>query len=600
MTHLSRLSALSLALLAACGGSKEAEPQPGATPPAAAKAEAPAAAKAQAPAAQPKQKPSGPTPSGELAPGEPTAQEVVSPFVLDETLRTRAAPYDESITIDTPLVVRGTTIPTDEVKRELIMGIGFAFADFKKFEVILAQELDRRQANGEDIETYIPSEADLEAHIDFQRKDFAMRYPTLDFETEVGRAYLDYEIYLEPARQSLMFDRLFIPEDPADWPPLTIELIRGFGGDAFVQDAFDSYARRKQQMIDQGLDSVPPDDPIIVSTWRDIVLRELANFAAIEIDPTKLGPGVLMTVDGVDISIGDVWRIIAPHLSQFDIVSARRLLAQLELLEMDLESRGELLSREEWEKLFVPEGRTFRQMLELHANSATSLMGTPSSWTYARFDRITQSLRKVLADEVPKVSADRAFVNNINLITGAAKLDAEFILSSAWDGDKAEWKPNGWADARKRSFALRAELDAGADWKEVRELHSEFWDPPLPEIGHKPQFGFHFKGAFGPQTRNQLLGLLEEHEIFNLLFGGTVTERAFYYTEAGSISGPMMGPRGYYIVKVAGRTPASAPLDMNKEAHRELVIGYWLRNQAYGRARDLAMAAVNDGELKGY
>ncbi|HVS20020.1 MAG TPA: hypothetical protein VMT18_15555 [Planctomycetota bacterium] len=610
MTHSTRLCALSLALLAACGGTKEDTAPTAATVPASETASETAAtapateatpATEAAPAARPTSKADGkPTPKGELAPGKPTPQEIVAPFVLDEALRTRAAPFDESITIDTPLVVRGKTIPTDEVKRELILGIGFAFADFKKFEIILAQELDRRQAAGEDIEQYLPSEADLAKHIEAQRADFALRYPTLDFKTEVGRAYLSYEIYLEPARQSLMFDRLFIPEDPADWPPLTIELIRGFGGDPFVQDAFDSYARRKQQMIDQGLDSIPPDDQIIVGTWRDIVLRELSNFAAIEIEPIKLPPGVLMVVDGVEIKIDDVWSIIGPHLTQSEVVTARRLLAMLTLLELDLESRGELLSREEWEALFVPEDRTLRQMLEMHANSASNLMGTQSAWPYARFDRITQSLRRVHADEVAGVPSDRAFVNNINQITGAAKLDAEFVLSSAWDGDTDRWKPNGWTDARKRSFALRAELDGGADWKELRELHSEFWDPPLPEIGHKPQFGFHFKGAFGAQTRNQLLGLLEEREVHNLIYGGTVTDRAFYFTEPGTVVGPLMGPLGYYLVKVNGRTPATSPLDMNKDSHRELVINYWLRNRAYEQARGLAAAAVAAGELEGF
>jgi hypothetical protein len=597
MIQLNRLSALSLALIAACGGKDEPAPAPAAAPtevvakPAAQPAQPPASVPAKAPAA---------TPSGALASGAPTPQEIVSPFVLDELLRTRAAPYDEGVTIDTPLVVRGVTIPSDEVKRELVSAIGFAFVDFKKFEIILAGELDRRQAAGEDIEKYAPSDADLEKHIAAQRADFALRYPTLDFETEVGRAYMDYRIYLEPARQSILFDRLFIPEDPADWPPLTIELIRGFGGDVFVQDAFDSYARRKQQMIDQGLESVPPDDPIIVSTWRDIVLRALADFATIEYDPAKLPAGALLTVDGQVVTIDSVWSMIAPHVSIFDLVSARRLLGLLTLLEADLESRGELMPREEWEKLFVPEGKTYRQMLELHANSANNVFGTPSALSYARFDRVQQSLRKSLADEVAKVPEDRAFVNNINLITGAAKVDAEFILSSAWDGAAVRWKENGWDEARKRSFALRAELDAGADWKEVRELHSEFWDPPMPEIGQKPQFGFRFKGAFGPQTRNQLLGLLEEAEAMSMLFGGTVTERTFYHQAPGTIAGPLMGPLGYYIVKVGGRTPATSPLDMSKDSHRELVIGYWLRNQLYTRARTLAQAAAAEGALQGY
>jgi hypothetical protein len=618
------LYACSLLVLAACGGSKEPEATAKASESPAAKVETtpaspstavevPAAqpespaAKPAAPLAQPQPEPAVATGAASseakvLKEGPRTPAEIATPFTIPESERRNAAPYPEGQTIDTPLVVRGETIPTDEVRRVLCMGLGYALAEYQKVQVILEQELDLRQSQGEDISKYEVSEADLQKYIESQRVDFVARYPTLDFKTEVGRAFLHYELYLEPARQSLLFDRLFLPEDPHTWPELTKELIRGWGGadgELFLKDAYDSYERRKKKMIDEGLDSIPPDDPVIVGAWRQSVLDALTKFAEVKGDLAVMKPGVLMTVDDKEISIDSVWKPIAPYVTEFELSKARRMLATLLLLEQDLSAQGKLLSQEEFEKVWTPEGRTYREAMELHQSMAIGSLGMPSMGCYARYTRLLESLRRAYPEEAAKVPEDREFVSGVNQVTGAAKCDSEAILCSAWDGDTVRWKENGWQTARARAFELMEELQGGANWKSVRELNSEFWDPPMPEIGQKPQFGFRFKGAFGPQTRNQLVGLMEESEAYNLLYGGTVADRMFFRQKVGTIEGPFMGPRGYYICRVNGRTPPNAPLDMGNPAHRELVTVYFLRNKLNLRAHELMAAAATEGAISG-
>jgi hypothetical protein len=590
-----------------------------------------AAQPAVEPAAQPaaptsSQAPAGPAPkvlestaTAALRDGPRSPAEIAAPFRIPEEERSCPTPYAPGVTIDTPLVAAGFEIPSDEVKRHLCLGLGFAYSDFAKFQIVLDQELERRKAAGEDLSKYVVDDAALAHHLEKQRKEFALRYPTLDFELEVGRAYISHDLYREPARQSLLFDRLFLPENPADWPELTVELIRGWAGasaDDFIQDAFSSYERRKQMMIEQNLDELPPEDPVLVGVYKDEILKGLNSFSEIETDPTKLvqrenplthemetvpvlPPGALMTVDGQVVPIQKVWGMIGPYVSAMDLAFARRFLALCKVLEVDFAAKGVLLSQEDFEKAWTDPGMTYRQKLEQHQLVAGQVIGMQSMQAYAMYQRLLESLRRELADKLEDEALLREWSPITNEVTGAAKRDVEMILCSAWDGDMAAWKENGWETARTKVFGLKAELDKGADWTALRELHSEFWDPPMPDVGQKPMFALRFKGAFGMQTRNQLMSMVEESEGHELVFGRTISDTVFYEQDVGTIAGPFMGAKGYYLTRLTGRTPSARPLDLTIPLHKLLVQNFYLRVQLHKRAQELLRKGVEEGTVKG-
>jgi len=566
---------LALGVLTACGGSSDEAP-------------APAEQGQTSPPTQPDQ----PTVAR-------SAAEVATPFALPEEERVCPTPFPPGLTLDTPLVAAGEAIEIDEVKRHLCLGFGYAYSDFAKFEVLIAGELERRKAAGEDMSQFVIDDETLAKHIDKQRYDFALRYPTLDFEVEVGRAYISYDLYHEPARQSLLFDRLFLPANPADWPDLTTELVRGFGGDLFVDDAFDSYERRKQRMIDEGLEEIPPEDPILVSTYKDIILRELNSFAQIETHPGRLPPGVLMIVDGQSIPIEAVWSMLEPHVSTMDLNFVRRFLALCKVLEADFAERGVLLSQEEFEQAWPEEGMTYRQKMDQHQMVASQVIGIQSMEAYTLYQRLLGSLRREQGDKLEDEELLREWSPITNEVTGASKRDVEMILSSAWDGDLAAWKPNGWAEARRKIFELQGEIEGGADWTALRELHSEFWDPPMPETGNTPMFSLKLKGAFGMQTRNQLMGMLEESEGNEFVYGKTITDSVFYEQQVGTIVGPRMGSKGYYLMRLSGRTPPLRPLDLSVPLHKQLIQDFYLRVQLHKRAHELLRQGVEDGSVQG-
>jgi hypothetical protein len=507
-----------------------------------------------------------------------------------------------------PVSAGGARIPDEEIQRYLCFGLGNKQVESAKFQVLIEQELARRKEAGEDLSRFEVTDEEMDRYVAKQREDFLLRYPTLDFPTEVGRALLSVDLWREGARQALVFDKLFLPENPDEWPALSREVVIEWGGPGFFEDAKQTYEARKQKQIEEGLDEIPPDDPIFVDALRQTVLAALNDFARVETNPERLPAGVLMTVEGVPIRIDTIYAKIEPLVTPEVLDSTKRFLVLCRLLEDDLASKEKLLGWKEFEKLFAKDSTVaqdeglalaYRKELNKHQMLGVEVLGFPSLEAYARYQRIVKSHERVIAEELADDQKLAAHLPVLNQITGAAKADAEVILLSAYDFDHVRWKENGWADAKRRAEELKRQIDAGADWGQMLELHSEFWDPPMPEVGQKPQFGFRFKGKWGPQTRNQLLNFMEESEYRIFLYGPSITDHVFFEQPLGTIEGPFKGPKGYYITRLISRTPPSRPLDLGQPVHRQIAEQHYAKVSLNEKARALFDKGIESGAVKG-
>lgn len=498
-----------------------------------------------------------------------------------------------------PLKVDGSEIPPAALKRFLATSVGWKQIDHDKFGIILESELERRQAAGEDVSRFRPTEAEIDAKIEKDRVDFLQKYPTLDFPTEVGRAFLSLELYREQAAQAMLFDRVFTPEDPDLWPPLTREIVmQEGGGSGLIDDAKESYEARKKRALEEGLSEIPPDDPIWVEYLRGIVIESLLKFSTIESNPAKLPPDALVMLDGRPVKTEHVYARIRPHVTPDLAADARKFLVIKHLVEADLAKKGVLESREEFEKNFQPD-EPFQETLMRYQMLAQSVQGFPSMEAWIDYMRWFRSFKKTIAADLEDDAKLMTVLGPCNAITAAAKVNVEVILASAYDDQNVRWKTNGWAYAEQRAKEIRKELDAGADWKATLEAKSEFWDPPMPEIGQKPQFGFNFKGMFGEQTRNQLLTYLHESEYTIFLHASSVTDYVFFKQRPGTIEGPLKGERGYYIARVTGTTPPTKPLNLRDPSHRTLVSDHYTKEKLGAYVHDLLAKAIAERRVEG-
>jgi hypothetical protein len=294
-----------------------------------------------------------------------------------------------------------------------------------------------------------------------------------------------------------------------------------------------------------------------------------------------------------------VFQQVAPHVTPRLVEDAKRFLALREMLEAQLAEKGVLLSREEFQASFEGQGDTYEQKLANHMMLALQVLGMPSMEAYETYARLMKSYERTIAEMLADDAKLAEYKPAADQIAGAAKVDSQVLLVSAFDFDEVEWKEKGWEQAEQRAAQLKKELDEGADWTQTLELHSEFWDPPMPEVGQKPQYGFKFKGKFGPQTRNQLLSYMGENDYTMFLRGPSVTDYIFFEQPVGSVEGPMKGPHGYYISRVTGRTPPSRPLDMSQPTHRSFVVQHALKVNFHKEAQRLLEEGLESGRVKG-
>ncbi len=500
-----------------------------------------------------------------------------------------------------PITVHGTTISEGELRRYICYAIGGKQLESMKYGVICDQEIAKRRAAGEDVSGLVVTDKEFDKAIEATRKDFLLKYPSLDFPIEVGRAFLSLDIYKIELRRTMLFDKVFFPQDPAKWPAVTTEaIILASNGRAFVDDAFESYASRVQYQKDQNLEELPPEDPILVDTLRSWLLESLNMFSQTETDVAKLPADALLIVDGVAINVDTLWTLVAPYVTWENVADARRFLTQIAVVEHDLAQRGVLLSQDEFEQAFAS-GGTFKDALAQYEMVAILLYGFPSMHANLRYERAMRSYRKMIAEELASDQGIAGFMQRANQIAGAARIDAEVILAGAYDFANARWnQPDGWKAAESKARELKKQLDAGADWGETLELHSDFWDPPMPEVGQKPQFGFNFKGRFGVQTRNQFLGDLHESEFTTFLRGKSIADEVFFDQVGGTISDVMKGRRGYYIARINSRTPGGSGLNLQVPQNREFAVNFVAMLKFGIFARQALTDALAAGKVTGF
>ncbi len=573
---------------------------------------------------------SAPAPPVRLGPESVLSSPTYEPGVSIEDLLAR------------PLVVNGERIPEQEIRRYLAYGVGSKTLDSLKYQVIIDHELECRAAVGEDLSKYMVREVDFEEEVARQRDAFLLDYPTLDFEREVARALGHVDLWKHSLLQTMTFDLIFLQDDPDLWPPITVAaIIDESGGDFFVIDAKEVYQLRLQEKEEKGLDKLPPWPSMYLDmVLRPMVLDSMHKFAQIEYLPERLPEGAIMTVDGVPILIDEVFEIIRPHLTWLEVAEARHFLAAVALLEADLAQKGALLDRATYEQMWIEEDyerqrevRKWQIKADLDKEGVTDeaeretaieerIVGwTPeprdlnrvmfdrqmlaiaghfhfrSMYSYFEHKRLTASYAQLIAEELEDDAQLRSHLPRTNMVTSAPKNNVEVILCTAFDFHSFRWmEGDAWEQALAKAELLKGQIDKGGDWSKLLELHSDFWDPPQPDKSKaKPIFSFKFKGAWGPQTRNQLLMMMEESELTTWLYGKSVADYAFFEQKVGTVEGPFKGPYGYYLTRVSGRSPATRPLNIHMPRHRTLIQEYYLRNRFNEYSRDV----IDGGEVVG-
>lgn len=454
-----------------------------------------------------------------------------------------------------PLIVGDERIPEVELRRHLIHAVGANVLQRIRMRWMVEAELTDRahrhalHAGKPPAETFertyndlnqalAVSEEELDAEVAYQRSFLHWRHPGLDPDATLRREFGTLAEFREQVRATLLFDRVFLPDDPDEWPRLTVEafLADPGGGTILIDDARESYLTRIELGKEYG-DDPPRDDESLRRTYRDIVRRSLDSWLDIRTAVDGLTSPWIATVDfdadgepEEQLLVDDVWPDVAPLVSDEDVRLARRWVATVTA------ARSQLL-----ETGFGPEARLqdlARQALQAHddqgqgssapwAQWAPWVGGFPSAEIYFEymwlregvrrrygrdlahlgkperdaaavepFARSAQGTRVVRHSDrpqakrpyIPEDLADPVF--RLRSIVGRAEVHAEFLLIAAWDEETATWNDDGWSCALEQATEIADTLrqKVGVHQLQVRRFRKvtvdspeQLWDRALEE-----------------------------------------------------------------------------------------------------------------------
>ncbi|MBL8858875.1 MAG: peptidyl-prolyl cis-trans isomerase [Planctomycetes bacterium] len=488
-----------------------------------------------------------------------------------------------------------------------------------------------------------PTEAEFQTELKSKLDDFRKRYPVLDLEAEINRAFRSLEWYKRNLRQTLYFDHVFFPEDPADWPESTVESVRADSGQPLIDDAFNSYKMRRE-FADKTGEPLKKEDSIYSQMMLQIVRDALYNTIDFKTSFDGLPDDLVLTADKnhdgkpeMVLTTADMWNEVKDTVTKNEIELAKRWFIASIATADRLRADGALLDGAACNQALADLQKQFAGTYITLQIIATQNYFFPSVEAYKEYYCLEAGFKKMMAPKLaPGENGEMAqplkdYLDRATRLMGLGQVDAECMLISAFDIPKFTWKPNGWTWAKNKAEEIKARIDAHtaqlaaqreeaakakaegrefkADpsltepivfWSELMNDHSEYWDPPTPEAqgGKAPgsDIGMKKRGRFGPRYRNDLQGYVGETAYTHWLTGESVTDRAFFDAKEGVVEGPFKGPMGYYLVRVSRRLPPTYPLNVSDPKKAELVYNDYLRVAFIEYTKE----AVAKADVKGF
>ena len=490
-----------------------------------------------------------------------------------------------------PLVIAGQVVPFEDIKREVCLGhVGVTEIEERKIQIYVQQEIERRRAEGAAAADIDVSPSELEAFMKELEDEIKKEYPEGGLDMNDLMAGLASNDPRERLRTERLFQKLFLPDDPALFPPSTLEaILKNPGGESILEHYKTTHASgenvgRQKSVAERSFDSAILQQ----------VLQHLQSTAEIVKDPA---PGVLYRVNGVDITVADVWNDIRPFVTTMEVRAAKQWIVNSTLVRQELQKAGVWLSAEEAAKKYEEMSAPYKDSIFSIENLAVAVKNFPSVDRFKEYTRMLDSFAQYKAKEMTPENLKKHAEERTNRVIGQVSADVDVILCSAFDFKTQRWKENGWADAEARmKDVVNLLVEEQQPWDVLVEKYSDFYEPPTP-LSQRGQEDPNrsTKGRFRNIQRNTLLGQLGEHDYWMFLNGSSITDFVFFQQEVQSLGQPMRGPLGWYLPRLMRRTKPPQRLSMDPKTQDELVRDDYLTYHLNLFAQEL----VNKSEVFG-
>ncbi len=472
---------------------------------------------------------------------------------LDQTL------VQERSKLLSSIKVNGQQLDPREVMREAVYLAGGKLVESKVANFFILEELKKQvEAGGKKPQEFLVTDEDVMTQLAPMKAEFESKNPGVDFWEVVRSQYgLSKETFLEQRKEAILFDRVFFPGSPKDWPDITKEAIKG-------QTQSDQGPRFLEQLekAAEGTDAngQPKKLPEFwISMMRNFVQKGLRSWSDIRYASHGLPPEVVLQVNDLTWGTEEAFDFIKKGLYAQDLERAIQEVVAREALRQELVKAGAYLSDEEFLRRYDEYRAPFDSTPFTVEIIATRFKGYPCLEAFRSRWRLVASYAEMIKDEITDENL-QAHADKFAPFFADGQTGIDVIPFMAKDPKTGAWQPDGMDQAKARCEAAFAAMEKGTlTFDQTLTRHTEFYQNDEK------------KGRLGLLPLNQVKQQLRESEFTQLLDGFSLADYLFFEAPLGKTVGPLPGPDGWFLARVNTRTPARKKIDVKNERERQLV-----------------------------
>lgn len=453
-----------------------------------------------------------------------------------------------------PISVNDQEIPVERMQRELVFLVGAQYVAAKQAEFMTLEWRDQQIADGRPASDFEIDDAEVLKELDTLLAQVRSDPKTrgIDIWDAVRAQYgVDRDQFLVQRRQTILFDRVFMPGKPSDWPTITVEAIKssaGENGEEFWQNLLKS--------VEQSPTGELP--AMWIQFCRNWIQTSLKDWSEIRFPADGLPADVCLQVNERQLKTADAFKNIQDSVYLQELQKSVNEVVMREILRQELVKKDAYISDEDFRNAFIEYRKQFDDTIFNTEVVATRFKLYPSLEAFRARWRLMESYRRMIADEFTDENL-QAHANEFNEFFGNGKVDMDVIPFLARDILTSAWLPNGMAEARQRAEAAMKEIEGGAEFDALLRDRGEFFQRDKQ------------KGRLGAKTLNQLRQEFRESEFLDLLNGYSAATHAFYNGRPGEVIGPLRASDGYYVIRINTRIPAPGRTSIKDERMGEIV-----------------------------
>jgi len=471
--------------------------------------------------------------------------------------------------------VNGQELDPKDVMREAVYLTGGKLVEAKVADFFILEEMRRQiEAGKRQPEEFMIDEDEVLAELAPMKSEFEVKNPGVDFWSVVRSQYgLNRETFLEQRKKSILFDRVFFPGSPSEWPDITKEAIKSQTQSDQGPKFIEQLEKATEGTDEQGNPKKLPE--FWVNMMRQFVQKGLRNWSDIRYASNGLPSDIVLRVNDFEWTTDEAFGFVKKGLYVQDLERAMQEVAAREALRQELESKGAYVSDEDFQNRYEEYRQPYDTTPFTVEVIATRFKGYPCLEAFRSRWRLLTSFSDLIANDVNDDNL-QAHADQFGAFFADGQCSIDVIPFQARDPQTGAWQPDGMAQAKARADEVFAQLES----KEMS------FDDALDEYG---EFFVNDekRGRLGFLPLNQLKQQLRESEYTQLLDGFSVSNFLFFDAEVGKTHGPIAGPDGYFIARINSRTPPRRKIDIKNEKERELVTEDYINHRFFQWAGDV-------------